>query len=292
MTHKTDVPKTSDLAGFAAREAGQVPRVNADLVDPIRRSQEAGQVLDGWYVADRPADSCTIATGDRVQCKRCGHHKAYLHQSTDMLECVQCGRWLLDEDDRFLTSEKAQGPRVQPTPERIAAMIEEGKEVWVDADKAREAGQGWDLGYNKPDGDNDMKIKFVDDPTPYIDAEQLKESTRKAVLTPIDQTLFERKAREFQEEHPVFRPRERTTADDITDVCNDIRDMLLAKNRKYGDSALDPVRVFSRATPVEQILVRLDDKLSRLRSAQADEDEDVVDDLIGYLVLLKIARSR
>ena len=82
------------------------------------------------------------------------------------------------------------------------------------------------------------------------------------------------------------------TQDQIAATCDAVKAMLLAKNRRYGNSALEPVRIFSRATPVEQILVRLDDKLSRLRSAQTDEDEDVVDDLIGYLVLLKIARAK
>ena len=74
-------------------------------------------------------------------------------------------------------------------------------------------------------------------------------------------------------------------------TCDNIKELLLTKNRKYGDSALDPVRVFSKASPLEQIKVRLDDKLSRMQSAQSDEDEDVVTDLIGYLVLFKIALS-
>lgn len=79
------------------------------------------------------------------------------------------------------------------------------------------------------------------------------------------------------------------TQKDICCVCNDIKELLLEKNRKYGDSALNPVRVFSKASCVEQLKVRLDDKLSRLRNAQDDEDEDVISDLIGYLVLFKIA---
>jgi hypothetical protein len=66
--------------------------------------------------------------------------------------------------------------------------------------------------------------------------------------------------------------------------------MLLEKNRKYGDSALNPSRIFSKSDNVEQIKVRIDDKLSRLRNSQDDEDEDVVGDLIGYLVLLKVAQ--
>jgi len=76
---------------------------------------------------------------------------------------------------------------------------------------------------------------------------------------------------------------------DISQVCDAIRELLLEKNRKYGDSALNPVRVFSKASTLEQIKVRLDDKLSRLKNAQDDEDEDVTSDLIGYLILYKVA---
>jgi hypothetical protein len=76
---------------------------------------------------------------------------------------------------------------------------------------------------------------------------------------------------------------------DIATVCDELKALLLDKNRKYGDSALNPVRIFSQANTVEQLKVRMDDKLSRLRNAQADDDEDPVTDLIGYLVLYKVA---
>ena len=51
------------------------------------------------------------------------------------------------------------------------------------------------------------------------------------------------------------------------------------------------VRVFSRASVVEQLLVRIDDKLSRLARGSA-AGEDVERDLMGYLVLLRVARKR
>jgi hypothetical protein len=76
---------------------------------------------------------------------------------------------------------------------------------------------------------------------------------------------------------------------DLFNVLNEIEIMLIEKNRKYGNSALEPKRIFSRASNIEQIKVRIDDKLSRISSAQNDEDEDVINDLIGYLVILKIA---
>jgi len=73
----------------------------------------------------------------------------------------------------------------------------------------------------------------------------------------------------------------------IGKICDEIREMLLSKNRKYGNSAADPMRVFSKSNRTEQIRVRIDDKLSRIQSSQVDEDEDVINDLIGYLILLK-----
>jgi len=84
------------------------------------------------------------------------------------------------------------------------------------------------------------------------------------------------------------------TQSQITTVCDDIKELLLEKNRKYGDSALNPNRIFSKADAVEQILVRIDDKLNRIQKGAGllANDEDVVSDLIGYLVLLKIALKR
>lgn len=68
--------------------------------------------------------------------------------------------------------------------------------------------------------------------------------------------------------------------------------MLIEKNIAYGDSALDPVRVFSKASPVEQLHVRIDDKLSRLMKGAEYPGDNDIDDLIGYLVLLKIAKDK
>jgi hypothetical protein len=85
---------------------------------------------------------------------------------------------------------------------------------------------------------------------------------------------------------------ELTFAEKVHLVLVEVNDILIAKNRKYGNSALEPKRIFSRASPIEQIKVRLDDKLSRLAAQEDDEDEDVLMDLLGYLVLLRIAQSR
>lgn len=75
----------------------------------------------------------------------------------------------------------------------------------------------------------------------------------------------------------------------IADECDAIKAMLLEKNKAYGNSAIEPLRVFSRADPEEQIRVRLDDKLSRIARGSA-AGEDVEKDMLGYLVLMRVAR--
>ena len=79
----------------------------------------------------------------------------------------------------------------------------------------------------------------------------------------------------------------------ISSVCDDIKELLIHKNRKYGNSALKPNRIFSKCSATEQLLVRIDDKLNRIMKGAGllATDEDVVNDLIGYLVLLKISMT-
>lgn len=76
----------------------------------------------------------------------------------------------------------------------------------------------------------------------------------------------------------------------IFDAGTEIIEMLLKKNVSYGNSALMPLRLFSNASVEEQILIRVDDKLSRLKNNQSYPGDNDIDDLIGYLILLKVAR--
>ena len=80
--------------------------------------------------------------------------------------------------------------------------------------------------------------------------------------------------------------------EEVSSQLRRIHAMLVAKNEAYGDSALNPIRVFSRAPMVEQLKVRIDDKLSRMARGSGEETEDVELDLVGYLVLLMVARAR
>ena len=83
-----------------------------------------------------------------------------------------------------------------------------------------------------------------------------------------------------------------STESTIDDVCSELAEFLKEKNRAYGDSALNPTRIFSKADPLEQIRVRIDDKLNRLMKGQEYAGDDTVKDLAGYLVLFMVAQRR
>lgn len=74
----------------------------------------------------------------------------------------------------------------------------------------------------------------------------------------------------------------------LKNYLKEIGTLLIQKNRKYGNAALNPCRIFSKTNKVEQLLVRCDDKLNRIKNRQNDEDEDPIKDLIGYLILILV----
>ena len=72
-------------------------------------------------------------------------------------------------------------------------------------------------------------------------------------------------------------------------VTEKITDLLKEKNAAYGNSALKPLNIFSKLGATESLCCRLDDKIARISNKGInDQTEDTVDDLIGYLLLLKM----
>lgn len=82
----------------------------------------------------------------------------------------------------------------------------------------------------------------------------------------------------------------RDTDDKIFQVCDNLSHFLESKNAKYGNSALEPVKIFSKADSESQIFNRIDDKLSRIKNSDELRKNDVVD-LMGYLVLLCVKKE-
>ena len=93
----------------------------------------------------------------------------------------------------------------------------------------------------------------------------------------------------------ILTKKENNQIDDlqiIIDLYNEkverILNHLLEKNRKYGNSALNPIRIISNENTVEQLYIRIDDKLNRVINRQNDEDEDLPFDIAGYFILVYI----
>ena len=78
-----------------------------------------------------------------------------------------------------------------------------------------------------------------------------------------------------------------STREKIVNIIDGMKDLLLYKNEKYGDSALNPNNVFYKGDSTNSILIRLDDKIGRIKN-NTEEKPRVNDvcDIIGYCVLL------
>lgn len=78
----------------------------------------------------------------------------------------------------------------------------------------------------------------------------------------------------------------------IQEECEFISAFLITKNKAYGDSVTDPVNIFAKSSPTEQLNVRIDDKIKRLlnsnKGAKSRVREDTVLDLVGYLILKRV----
>ena len=82
-----------------------------------------------------------------------------------------------------------------------------------------------------------------------------------------------------------------TSAQRIRGKCLEIAEVLATKNASYGDSALKPLGIFASGDPVANLAARIDDKLARVKHAPGAFGENEIVDLIGYLVLLLLARE-
>ena len=77
----------------------------------------------------------------------------------------------------------------------------------------------------------------------------------------------------------------------IMQECDRIADLLVSKNQAYGSSFSEPINIFSKVSALEQLDVRIDDKINRIAKGSEYGTEDTELDLIGYLVLKRVLRS-
>jgi hypothetical protein len=115
----------------------------------------------------------------------------------------------------------------------------------------------------------------------------------------LDAKLFGEDKAEIQrlqqllDEEETYRIDEESDSEfQIKEVTNQLQELLIKKNRAYGNSALEPLNVFSKQNAIDSLCARLDDKLSRIKNKGLnDKTEDTLFDLAGYLILLIIAKN-
>lgn len=87
------------------------------------------------------------------------------------------------------------------------------------------------------------------------------------------------------------------TQDKIKQVTESMYNLLLNKNRKYGNSSLEPYTIFKQIIESGNedmatigLLTRLSDKLKRVENSNILRKNDV-SDIIGYFILLSIKKD-
>lgn len=80
------------------------------------------------------------------------------------------------------------------------------------------------------------------------------------------------------------------TQQKIKDILSGMTNLLLYKNKKYGDSAINPKKIFYKGDSTNSILIRLDDKIGRVMSNTEEKPRvNDVADIIGYCTLLLVS---
>lgn len=76
----------------------------------------------------------------------------------------------------------------------------------------------------------------------------------------------------------------------IAELTDAMKHLLIEKNKRYGNSALEPQRIFYKGDAQSSILIRLDDKLGRIKAnTESVPRVNDVADIIGYCTLLLIS---
>jgi len=78
-----------------------------------------------------------------------------------------------------------------------------------------------------------------------------------------------------------------STQNKIDELFKNFAEFLKEKNRRYGDSAINPIKIFSKVEANSQICNRLDDKLGRIQKSTELKKNDICD-IFGYVALLMI----
>ena len=95
--------------------------------------------------------------------------------------------------------------------------------------------------------------------------------------------------KEFLKSKKVAKPKELSFAEAAKTITSSMYKVLVEKNKRYGNSALDPLEGI-KYTPEDGIKIRLTDKVKRIINSDNLRKNDIFD-VIGYLILLSVAKG-
>lgn len=102
--------------------------------------------------------------------------------------------------------------------------------------------------------------------------------------------FFPERFKLVEEEKEETTPKAASTQEKINILFTNFKEFLKEKNRRYGDSALNPLNIFSKEPADNELCNRLDDKLSRIKVSKELRKNDVAD-VFGYIALLLISKG-
>ena len=73
----------------------------------------------------------------------------------------------------------------------------------------------------------------------------------------------------------------------------DVAELLIKKNKAYGNSFANPANIFCKLSAEDQVNCRIDDKLNRIAKGEDKEAvlEDTELDLVGFIILKRVLRK-
>jgi len=80
------------------------------------------------------------------------------------------------------------------------------------------------------------------------------------------------------------------TQEKIDILFDNFKEFLKEKNRRYGDSAMSPIQIFSKLDATEQLFNRVDDKINRVKNSSELRKNDLAD-IFGYCALILISKD-
>ena len=109
-------------------------------------------------------------------------------------------------------------------------------------------------------------------------------------VSEMEEYIFSDTCKTLNEQEPKIISNSADFASKVDIVVKEITDLLKQKNIDYGNTGLNPPKIFSKLESTEALCARIDDKLSRIKNKGInDKTEDTISDLIGYLILLKLS---